>query len=44
MIDVLVDGVSVAIGARDQAQAELSANGGSLPQLTASMRNRLRFR
>ena len=44
MVDVLVDGVSVAIGARDQAQAELSANGGSLPQLTASMKNRLRFR
>jgi len=44
MVDVLVDGVSVAIGARDQAQTELSANGGSLPKLTASMRNRLRFK
>jgi ABC-type transporter MlaC component len=44
MADVLVDGVSVAVGARDQAQAELMSNGGSLPALTASMRNRLRFR
>jgi ABC-type transporter MlaC component len=44
MIDVLVDGVSVAVGARDQAAAELSSNGGSIPRLTASMRNRLRFK
>jgi len=44
MIDVLVDGTSVAVGARDQAQNELMSNGGSLPQLTASMRNRLRFK
>jgi ABC-type transporter MlaC component len=44
MVDVLVDGVSVAVGARDQAAAELASNGGSLPSLTASMRNRLRFK
>ena len=44
MADVLVDGTSVAIGARDQAQAELSSNGGSIPALIASMRNRLRFK
>jgi len=44
MADVLVDGASVAIGARDQAQAELSSNGGSIPALIASMRNRLRFK
>ena len=44
MVDVLVDGASVAIGARDQAQAELSSNGGSIPALIASMRNRLRFK
>ena len=44
MVDVLVDGVSVAVGARDQAAAELSSNGGSIPRLTASMRNRLRFK
>ena len=44
MVDVLVDGASVAVGARDQAAAELSSNGGSLPSLTASMRNRLRFK
>src|SRR5262245_14745162 len=44
MVDVLVDGVSIAVGARDQAQAELVGNGGSLPALTASMRNRLRFK
>lgn len=44
MADVLVDGTSVAISARDQAQAELSSNGGSIPRLTASMRNRLRFK
>jgi ABC-type transporter MlaC component len=43
MVDVLVDGASVAVGARDQAGAELSSNGGSIPQLTASMKNRLRF-
>jgi ABC-type transporter MlaC component len=44
MVDVLVEGVSVAVGARDQAQQELLANGGSLPQLSASMKNRLRFK
>ncbi len=44
MVDVLVDGASVAVGARDQAAAELSSNGGSIPSLTASMRNRLRFK
>jgi len=44
MVDVLVDGASVAIGARDQALAELTSNGGSIPSLTASMRNRLRFK
>jgi ABC-type transporter MlaC component len=44
MADVLVDGASVAIGARDQAQAELSSNGGSIPGLIAGMRNRLRFK
>jgi ABC-type transporter MlaC component len=44
MADVLVDGASVAIGARDQASAELSSNGGSIPALIASMRNRLRFK
>ena len=44
MVDVLVDGASVAVGARDQASAELSSNGGSIPALTASMRNRLRFK
>lgn len=44
MADVLVDGASVAVGARDQAGAELSSNGGSIPRLTASMRNRLRFK
>jgi ABC-type transporter MlaC component len=44
MADVLVDGASVAVGARDEAQTELMSNGGSLPALTASMRNRLRFR
>ena len=44
MVDVLVDGVSIAVGARDQAQTELMSNGGSLPALTASMRNRLRFK
>ena len=44
MVDVLVDGASVAVGARDQAGAELSSNGGSIPSLTASMRNRLRFK
>jgi ABC-type transporter MlaC component len=44
MVDVLVDGTSVAVGARDQAQAELSSNGGSIPALIASMRNRLRFK
>jgi hypothetical protein len=44
MADVLVDGVSIAVGARDQAQAELMSNGGSLPALSASMRNRLRFK
>ena len=44
MVDVLVDGASVAIGARDQAAAELTSNGGSIPSLTASMRNRLRFK
>jgi ABC-type transporter MlaC component len=44
MADVLVDGVSVAVGARDQAQAELMSNGGSLPALSSSMRNRLRFK
>jgi ABC-type transporter MlaC component len=44
MVDVLVDGASVAVQARDQAQAELSSNGGSIPSLIASMRNRLRFK
>ena len=44
MVDVLVDGASVAVGARDQVAAELMSNGGSLPSLTASMRNRLRFK
>ena len=44
MVDVLVDGVSIAVGARDQAATELSSNGGSIPRLTASMRNRLRFK
>jgi ABC-type transporter MlaC component len=44
MVDVLVDGASVAVGARDQAAAELTSNGGSIPRLTASMRNRLRFK
>ena len=44
MVDVLVDGASIAVGARDQAQAELSSNGGSIPALIASMRNRLRFK
>jgi len=44
MVDVLVDGASVAVGARDQAATELSSNGGSIPRLTASMRNRLRFK
>lgn len=44
MVDVLVDGASVAVGARDQAAAEFSSNGGSIPGLTASMRNRLRFK
>ena len=44
MVDVLVDGASVAIQARDQAAAEFSSNGGSIPGLTASMRNRLRFK
>ena len=44
MADVLVDGASVAIGSRDQASAELSSNGGSIPALIASMRNRLRFK
>lgn len=44
MVDVLVDGASVAVGARDQAATELKSNGGSLPALTASMRNRLRFK
>ena len=44
MVDVLVDGASVAVNARDQAAAELSSNGGSIPSLTASMRNRLRFK
>jgi ABC-type transporter MlaC component len=44
MVDVLVDGTSIAVGARDQAQAELSSNGGSIPALIASMRNRLRFK
>lgn len=44
MVDVLVDGASVAVGARDQAAAELSSNGGSIPGLTASMRNRIRFK
>ena len=44
MVDVLVDGASVAVGARDQAATELTSNGGSIPRLTASMRNRLRFK
>ena len=44
MVDVLVDGASIAVGARDQAATELSSNGGSIPRLTASMRNRLRFK
>ena len=44
MADVLVDGASVAIGARDQASAEFTSNGGSIPALIASMRNRLRFK
>jgi phospholipid transport system substrate-binding protein len=44
MVDVLVDGASVAVSARDQAATELNSNGGSLPSLTASMRNRLRFK
>jgi ABC-type transporter MlaC component len=44
MADVLVDGASVAIGARDQASGELASNGGSIPALIASMRNRLRFK
>ena len=44
MVDVLVDGASVAVSARDQAATELSSNGGSIPRLTASMRNRLRFK
>src|SRR5262245_56867350 len=44
MVDVLVDGASVAVGARDQAAIELSSNGGSIPRLTASMKNRLRFK
>jgi len=41
--DVLVDGASVAVGARDEAANELTANGGSIAKLIASMRNRLRF-
>jgi ABC-type transporter MlaC component len=44
MVDVLVDGASVAVAARDQAATELTSNGGSIPRLTASMRNRLRFK
>ena len=44
MVDVLVDGASIAVGARDQAATELASNGGSIPSLTASMRNRLRFK
>lgn len=44
MVDVLVDGASVAVQARDQASAELSSNGGSIPGLIASMKNRLRFK
>ena len=42
--DVLVDGASVAVAARDEATTELKSNGGSIAQLIASMRNRLRFR
>jgi len=41
--DVLVDGVSISVNARDQAQNELKSNGGSIAQLIASMRNRFRF-
>jgi ABC-type transporter MlaC component len=41
--DVLVDGVSISVSARDQAQNELKSNGGSIAQLIASMRNRFRF-
>ena len=42
--DVLVDGASVAVAARDEAATELKSNGGSIAQLIASMRNRLRLR
>ena len=42
--DVLVDGVSVAVAARDEVATELKSNGGSIAQLVASMRNRLRFK
>jgi ABC-type transporter MlaC component len=41
--DVLVDGVSISVSARDQAQNELKSNGGSIAQLIASTRNRFRF-
>lgn len=41
--DVLVDGVSISVNARDQTQNELKSNGGSIAQLIANMRNRFRF-
>ena len=41
--DVLVDGVSVSVAARDEAATELKANQGSIAKLIESMQNRVRF-
>jgi ABC-type transporter MlaC component len=36
--DLIVDGASVTIQRRDQVTAQLAANGGSIPQLVAALR------